>query len=63
MPRYCLALTIGVGGEDQGVVFFQRVGNGFDMLAAVIADLPFHGKFMLGIDRPILRRQVTDVAI
>ena len=63
MPADGFAFAVGVGCEDQGIVVFQRVGDGLDMLAAVISDLPFHLEIMFGIDRAILGRQVADMAV
>jgi hypothetical protein len=53
----------GVGGEDQFVVVFQRVGDGLDVLLAVIGDFPDHVESVVGIDRSALGRQVADMAV
>ncbi len=63
MPRDRLALAVGVGGEDQGVVLRQRVGDRLDVLAAVGADLPGHLEAVIGINRAVFRRQVADMAV
>ena len=63
VPTDRFTFAIGVGREDQAVVVFQGIGDGFDVLFAVAADLPCHGKLMLGVDRSILGWQVADVAV
>jgi len=63
MPADRLALAVGVGGENEGVVVLQRVGDRLDVLAAVSADLPCHVEAVLGIDRSVLGRQVAHVAV
>ena len=63
LPTDRFPLAIGVGCEDQGVVFFQRIGNRLDVFFAVVADLPLHLKFVVGIDRSVLGRQVPHMAI
>lgn len=63
VPRDRLALAVGVSGQDQVVVVFQRVGDGLDVLFAVGRDFPLHVELVVDIDRPVLGRQVADVAI
>jgi len=63
MPADRLALTIRVGGKDQGVVGLQRLGNGADVLFRLGRDLPQHVEAVLGIDRAILGRQVTNMTV
>jgi len=63
MPANRLAFAVGVGCEDQGVVVFQGVGNGFDMLFAVACDLPKHVEIGVRVDRAVFRGQVADVTV
>jgi hypothetical protein len=63
VPGNRLSLAVGVGGEDQFVVGLERLGDGADMLLAVARHLPFHLKIMVGVDRPVLRRQVSHMAV
>ncbi len=63
MPRDCLALAVGVGGEDQLGVVLERLGDGADVLLAVAGDLPFHLEPVLWIDGAVLRRQVADMPV
>ena len=56
VPRNRLSFAIGVGREDQVVVVFQGVRDGFDMFAAVVSDLPSHGEIIVRVDRSVFRR-------
>ena len=63
VPADRLALAVGVGGEDQNRVIFQRIGDGFDMFARVGGNLPLHRETLFGVDRAILGGQVTHMPI
>ena len=63
MPGNRLALAVRVGGEDQLIIGFQRLGDRLEVLAAVGGDLPHHGEIVVRVDRAILGRQVADMAI
>jgi hypothetical protein len=63
VPADRLPLAVGVGGEDQVGVVLQRVGDRLDVFLAVGRDLPRHVEAVLGIDRPVLGRQVADMAV
>ena len=63
VPGDRFALAIGVGGEDQGVVVLQRVGDCLDVLLAVRGDLPFHVEIVVRVDRTVLGRQVANMPV
>ena len=63
VPGNRLALAVGVGGQDQGIVIFERVGDGLEVLAAIGLHLPIHGKVVVGMHRAILWRQVAHMAV
>ena len=63
VPRDRFALAIGVRGEDDCVIGFERIGNRRDMFAGVVRDLPFHLEIIVRIDRSVFRRKVTHVAV
>ena len=63
MPADRLSLAVGVGREDQFVVVFQGVGDGFDVLAGIIPDFPFHCEIVFRIDRSVLGRQIANVPV
>ena len=54
MPADRLALAVGVGRQNQFIVVFQGICNGFDVLAGIISNFPCHGEFVVGIDRSVL---------
>ena len=62
MPRNRLALAVGVGGQNQMVIAFQRLGNGAHMLFAIGPHFPQHIKIIARIHRPILGRQIAHMA-
>ena len=62
MPGDGLALAVRVGGEDQAVGGFQRLGNGLDPDIGLAVDLPAHGEVFLGPDRAVLGGQVAHMA-
>ena len=63
MPADRFALAIRVGRENEFVVVFQRVRDGFDMFFAIIANFPLHLEIGICVDRSILWRQVTNMAV
>src|SRR3546814_7555384 len=63
MPADRFALAVGVGREDQAVGLLRRVRNFLQPLRLVGIELPLHCKAVVGIDRPVLGRQIADVAI
>src|SRR3546814_6203242 len=63
MPAYRLTLAVGVGREDQTVGLLRGVRNLLQSLRLVGIELPLHREAVVGIDRPILGRQIPDVAI
>ena len=62
VPGDRLALAVGVGGQDQLVGALHGPGNVVEALAGLVVDLPEHAEIVLGIDRSVLRREVTDMA-
>ena len=50
VPRNGFPLAVRVGGKDQFVIGFQRVGDGLDMLAAVGGHFPCHREVVVGVD-------------
>ncbi|PAV70194.1 hypothetical protein WR25_01198 [Diploscapter pachys] len=63
VPADRLALAIGVGRQDQAVGGLRQIGDGFELLRLVRVILPLHREALVGIHRPVLRRQVADVAV
>jgi hypothetical protein len=63
MPGDRLALTIGVGGEDQPLRGLERSGNFCDTLGRPSVGLPIHREIFIGPDRAVLRRQVAHMAV
>ena len=63
MPGDRFTFAVGVSCKDQFTVFGQCIGDGFDMFAAVRANLPFHVEPVFSVDRSVLGRKVTHVAI
>ena len=62
MPGDRFALAVGVGGEDQLVGAFERLGDIVEPSGRFGVDLPDHLEIGLGIDRSILGREVPDMA-
>ena len=62
MPGDGLALAIGVGREEERVGFLDRVGNVVDALGRGRIHFPGHGEVIVRLHRPILGRQVADMA-
>ena len=63
VPADRLALTIGVGREDQRVGLLRRVGDRLQLLGLVGIGFPLHREARVRIDRAVLGRQVADMAI
>ena len=63
MPTDRLTLAIRVGREDQSVGALRGVLDFFHPLGLVGIQQPLHRKAVVGIDRPVLGRQIADVAI
>ena len=63
VPADRFPFAIGVGGQDQAVGLLRLVGDGLELLALVAIIFPRHGKAVVRIHRPVLRRQVADMAI
>src|SRR3546814_19944016 len=63
MPADRLALAVGISREDQAVGLPGLVGDRLELLRLVAIGLPFHGEALVGIDRPVLGRQVADMAV
>ena len=63
MPADGFALAVRVGCEDQLIVVFEGIGDGFDVFFAGRANLPKHLKFILRIHGAIFGRQVTHVTV
>ena len=49
--------------EYQRVIFLERIGNGFNVLAAVVCDFPLHLETGVGVDRSVLGGQVPHMAV
>ena len=63
MPADRLAFAIQVGREIDVVSQLGCLGDRVDMLLVTLDHLVGHGETMLGIDRALLRLQVTHMAI
>jgi len=63
MPGDRLALTIRVGGEIQGIGFFQRPGDRIHVALVSVDDLVIHRKAAGRVHRAFLWHQVPDMAI
>lgn len=48
--RNCFFFVIGVGCEDQVIVFFQCVCDGFDMFVVVVFDFLSYCEIVVGVD-------------
>ena len=62
VPGDRLALAVGVGGQDQLVGALDGAGDIVEALLRLGVDLPDHAEIVLGIDRAVLGREVTDMA-
>ena len=63
VPRDGLTLTVGVGGEDQGVGTLHGIGNIGQTLGRLAVHFPTHGEVIIRLDRAILRGQVAHMAV
>ena len=63
VPADCLTLAVGIGGEDQRVGLSGLVGDRLQLLGLVGVGFPVHREAVVGIDRPVPRRKVADMAI
>ena len=63
VPADRLALTVGVGRKDQPVGVLRRIGDGFELLCLVGVVFPLHREPLVGVHRPVARRQVADMAV
>jgi hypothetical protein len=63
VPADRLSLAVGVGGQDDAVRAFGGLGDFGHAFGAAGVDFPFHGEVVVRLDRPVLRRQVADVAV
>ena len=62
VPGDRLALAVGVGRQNEGVGLLEGMGDVVDALLRLGVDLPEHLEIIVGIDRSVLGRQVTDMA-
>ena len=62
MPGDRLAFAVGVGRQNEGVGLLERMGDVVDALLRLRIDLPEHLEIIVGVDRSVLGRQVTDMA-
>ena len=62
MPGNRLAFAIRVGGEEHALGALHLLHDFLHMLLGAPIHLPDHQEILVGIDRPILRRQVADMA-
>ena len=62
VPGNRLALTIGVGRENQLVGAFDRAGDIVHPLLGAFVDLPDHLEIGVRIDRAVLGRQIANMA-
>jgi hypothetical protein len=63
MPGDGLALAVGVGGQDQLVGLFDRVGDLLHHLDGPAVHIPVHLEVLVGLDGAVLRRQVAHVPV
>ena len=63
VPGDGLALTVGVGGEDQLIRALDGACDLVEPLRRLGIDVPMHGEVLLGLDRAILGRQVAHMAV
>jgi hypothetical protein len=62
VPGNRLALAVRIGGEDELVGAFERVGDVGQPFLRLGINLPDHAEIGIGIDRTIFRRQVAHMA-
>ena len=62
VPGDRLAFAVGVGGKYQLGGAFHGAGDVVDPLLGAFVDLPDHFEIVVRIYRPVLRRQVANVA-
>ena len=63
VPADRFAFAVGVSREDQCVVVFQRISDGFDVFLARCGDFPSHVEPVFRVDRSVFGRQIADVAV
>ena len=63
MPRYCFALAVRVGRQDQTVSRLGKVGNRLELLGFVRVVFPLHRKAIVRVHRTVFGRQIADVAV
>ena len=63
VPGDGLALAVGVGGQDQLVGVFDRVGDLFHHLDGPAIHVPVHLEVLVGLDGAVLGRQVAHVPV
>ena len=63
VPADRFAFAVRVGRKDQAVCLFGFIGDRFQLLGLVGIIIPQHGKAVIGINRPVLWRQVADMAV
>jgi hypothetical protein len=61
VPGDRLAFPIGVGSEDQFVRRLDGVGDFFEYFLGLSVNVPVHRKVVVGLDRPVLGRQIANV--
>jgi hypothetical protein len=62
MPGDGLALAIRVGGQQHAGDVLGGAGDLVHAGLAAVGQLPVHGEILVGPDRPVLGRQVADMA-
>ena len=62
MPGDGFAFAIRVGGEDELVGLFDRVGDFLHDFLRLRVDVPVHLEVFVGLDRAVLGRQVAHMA-
>jgi hypothetical protein len=63
MPADRLAFPVRIGGQDQLVGFLRLVGDRLELLGLVGIGLPLHRKARVRIDRPVLGREIANMAV
>ena len=63
VPGNGFAFAVRVGGEDEAVSAFQRIGDIGHALGGFGINFPFHGEIFIGADGAVFGGKVADVAI
>ena len=63
VPADGFALTVGVGGEVEGIGALHRLGDGIEMPAIALDLLVSHGEAGGRVDRALFRYQVADMTV